>query len=398
MKILQIAPQVPLPLDDGGKLSIYGITKSLAKLGHKIHFVCYRKNTDRDWAQKELEKICIPHILDVQTENRVFPALLNFFSPVPYNISKFIRKEMENFLIDFFKDNNVDIVHIDHLHLAWTVEVLRKITTAPVILREHNFETNIMKRFSEYQKNIILKKYSEIQFKKLNKYEPEICSKFDKCIMITRKDEEEILSLNSSIKTTVISAGVEKSLLNLAVGVPKERCSLFHLGPLEWLPNLDGLQWFVERIFPKIIEKFPDVRLYIYGKDSENFEVSALLSKNIMKVGYVENLWAELKNKQLCVVPLRIGSGIRLKILELLAQGHNIVTTSIGKEGIDATDGKELIVADSESEFVEKIEAYFNGGYNNNELSLNSVELIKKKYCWETIGAHFEEEYLKLLK
>ena len=85
------------------------------------------------------------------------------------------------------------------------------------------------------------------------------------------------------------------------------------------------------------------------------------------------------------------------KILELLAQGHNIVTTSIGKEGIDAYDGNELLVADSESEFVQKIEAYFNGKYNYSKLSLKAVELIEKKYCWETIGAQFEEEYLKLL-
>ena len=83
MKILQIVPQVPLPLNDGGKLGIHGITRSLANRGHEIHFVCYRKNVDKDWAEKELEKICTPYILDVQTENKMLPALANLFSPVP---------------------------------------------------------------------------------------------------------------------------------------------------------------------------------------------------------------------------------------------------------------------------------------------------------------------------
>ncbi len=398
MKILQISPQVPLPLDDGGRLGIYGITKSLAERGHEIHFVCYRKNIEQTWAEKELRKICIPYILNVQTDDKLFSVLLNFFSPVPYNISKFIRKEMEEFLIEFLKKNKVDLVHIDHLHLGWTIDVIRRYSNAPVILREHNFETNIMRRFSGQASNPVVKLYSGIQLNKIIRYEPLFCQKFDKCIMITKKDEQELLTLNHKIKTAVIPAGVEDFLIEKKINTNKIPYSLFHIGSLEWLPNYDGLKWFLEKILPPIVKSLPQVKLYIYGKASDKIFIPKSLSDNVIVEGYVEDIWQAVSDKQLAIVPLRIGSGIRLKILEMLAQGINIISTSVGKEGIDVIDKEHLLVADSADEFLIKTTNFFQDAYKRGDISRNARSLVAKKYSWKIIGELFEKEYCSLIR
>lgn len=398
MKILQISSFVPTPPTNGGKHSVFGITKYLHKRGHEIHFVCYRKHDNYDEAYSELSKISTPYILDVQTENSYLGAFLNFFSRVPYNASKYKNKKLYEFLKNFFKKNNVDIIHIDHLHMGWIVDYLRKWTDAPVVLREQNLELMIMKRFSEEQKNPILKWYSKLQYKKFIKFEPELCGRFDKCVMISETDEIRIKELNPKINVTSIPAGVESRLLeyNSTDIIPY---SLVHIGHTDWFPNYDGLSWFVSKILPEIIKVYPQTTLYIYGGGkTSKFSVPSSVKQNVKIIGFVDNLWEEIIDKSLAIVPLRIGSGIRIKILELLAVGIPIVSTSIGKEGIDVVNDEHVLVADLEKEFINKILNFFNGIYDSESLIINGKKLISEKYTWDVIAEKIEKLYLSLIE
>ena len=289
------------------------------------------------------------------------------------------------------------IGHIDHLHLAWALDVIRNEVDIPVVLREHNIELKIMQRFYEQQKNIILKKYSGLQYNKFLKYEPSITGKFDKCIMVSMHDEEILKELNPNVKTTVIGVGVDKELLAMRKSntIPY---SIFHLGSLEWLPNYDGLNWYLEEIFPSIVKFKKEVKLYLYGTGTEKIRVPSAFKDNIIKIGYVRDLWSEVIDKQLAVVPLRIGSGIRVKIIEMLATGQNIISTSVGKEGIDVEDGKHMLIADSTEEFISKTISYFENKYDPEMMSANAKKLIEEKYTWEKIAEQFENEYYSLIK
>ena len=397
MRILQISPQVPVPLDTGGRIGIYGITKYLAERGNEIHFVTYHKDIDHNWAIKELRKFCIPYILNVQTSNRILPAAFNLLSTIPYNISKFISSELKIFLIDFFRKNEVDIVHVDHLHLAWTINILRKLTDVPIVLREHNLEMMIMKRFYERQEKLILKTFAQIQYLKFKKYEPTLSEKFDMCITVSSKDEELLSEMNPKIKIQTITPGVDQKLLNYKRGSLKP-FSIAHVGQLNWQPNLDSLQWFINDILPTVVKQHKDIKLYVYGAgDYTKIKIPEELLKNIIFKGYVEDIWKEMEDKTLLVVPLRIGSGIRIKILEMLAFGQSIITTSIGKEGLDLNDQEHLLVADSENEFAAKIIKFFNGEFDNLKMLKNSQNLVRENYTWEKIAEEFEQLYLNLI-
>ncbi len=398
MRILQIAPQVPVPPTDGGKIGIYGITKGLFERGHQIDFVCYRKHSDYEYSIKELKKICNPHLLDVQTDNNVVGALKNYSSPIPYNISKYIRKEMKEFLSDFFKTNKVDVIHIDHLHMGWVIDEIRKHTSAPVCLREHNLEMQIMMRFYEKQKNIFLKNFAKKQYLKFLEYEPAVLSKFDKCIMISRLDEQKLLEINPDIKTTIIPAGVDIHLLDYKRSKSKPH-TLIHIGHTDWFPNYDGLNWFVNDIFPEIINRYPETKLYIYGGgNTKNFPVPVQLRQNISVVGFVDDIWKAIEDKALAIVPLRIGGGIRIKIIEMLATGQPIITTSIGKEGLNVEDKKHLLIADTKDEFVKKTSEFFDGKFETNKIIENGKEFIKSHFTWEIISAKFECVYKELIE
>jgi polysaccharide biosynthesis protein PslH len=386
---------IPFPLDNGGRIGIYGITNYLAKRNHQIDFVTYRKDSDYNYAYKELSRISRPHILDVQTNNKITGAFTNMFSRVPYNISKYRTRELKEFLEDYLKSNNPDIIHVDNVHLAWTIEIIRKYSDCPVVLRQNNVEMLIMKRFSEAQSNFIIKKYSQLQYKKFVIYEPEMCSKFDCCIMITEQDRKYLLEFNPEIQTEVIPAGVESVLLERKP-VPVQPKTLFHLGSLKWLPNHDSLTWFLAEIFPGVVERIPDVMLYIYGEGTDNYKVDERLKKNVVVKGWVEDIFDEVADKDLAIVPLRIGGGMRVKLVELMALGKNILSTSVGKEGINITEGIHMSVADTAEDFRSRIIDHFSSPHN--DYNAKAREFVAENFTWEKLAEKLEGIYLDLIK
>ncbi|MFN4110996.1 MAG: glycosyltransferase family 4 protein, partial [Ignavibacteria bacterium] len=366
--------------------------------GHSIDFFCYRKHSDYNYSFKELSKFCNPKILDIQTDNNIFKALINIFTDLPYNVSKFIRQEMWYAINEYLKDNDPDIIHIDHIHMAWLVDYLRSVINKPIVLREHNFESDIIYRYYLNQKNFFTRMYFQNQYQRLLKFEITLAEKFDKVVMISEVDEAKMLKFNRNIKATTISAGVDDQLFQYeAFRHNKIPFSLFHIGDLEWKPNLDGLQWFINEVLPIVVKVFPETKLFIYGKNIENLIVPSKLSKNVFKVGFSVNIWNDVIDKLIGIIPLRIGSGIRIKVLELLAQGHLIISTDIGKEGIPIVDEIHYLNANDPETFVKRISDVFKHFNDFKVICLNGKEFIKKNFSWSSIAERFEKLYFSLI-
>jgi glycosyltransferase involved in cell wall biosynthesis len=397
MKILHLLPKVPYPPTDGHKKSMWGVIKHLSLRGHEVDIIAYSQNQDYKKYLSEINKHAGIYVIDIFNRNSIIGAIKNLFSGVPYNISKYKTKEYENFLTKHLSAKKYDIIHVTNAHMGWTVDVIRRITNSPVVLREENFELAIMERYYKNQQNPLLKKYAYMQYRKFLKYEPALCGKFDKCIMMSSEDRKRLLEFNPSAKTNVIPLGIDKELLDIKKE-KTENFSLVHIGSLEWYPNYDGLKWFLTKVFPFIVEEFKETKLYLYGSGiTKNFYFPEYIKDNIIVKGFISDIWNEVIEKSLAVVPLRIGSGIRVKILEMLASGINVITTSLGKEGIPVEDSKELIIADNEIEFREKIINYFNGKYFSKQMSENGREMVRLNYLWENIADQFEATYKDLL-
>jgi glycosyltransferase involved in cell wall biosynthesis len=396
MKILQILPKIPYPPVDGHRKSMWGVIKYLAEKGHDITIVCYKQNVDAEKIISSISNYAKCHILDVETKNSIWEAVKNLFSDIPYNLSKYNRRELKNFLIDHLSMNRYDVIHVTNAHMGWVVDLVKSICAAPIVLRQENLELSIMERYYQSQMTLIPKYYAYIQYQKLSKYEPKLCSKFDKCIMISEIDEGRLLEFNPNVNTTVIPLGVENFLLEIEIS-KKSNFNIAHIGSLDWYPNRDGIDWFLKNIFQDVLKTIPNAKLYLYGNMPKNFVIDAKFNENIIIKGFVENLWEELENISLAIVPLRIGSGIRVKILELLAAGINIISTEIGKEGIPVEDEKEILIADSSNEFSNKIIRFFNGEYDSVTLAQKGRQIIINNYLWNNIAQKFENTYQELI-
>jgi len=391
MNILQITPQIPYPPTDGGKIGIFNITKHLALRGHNITLVAI----SRDKQQGDLSKLrryCQLEVVYKNTNNSALGAVTSLFSHVPYNISKYHSRRVEHKLAELITAQRFDIVHIDHLHMAHYGQFVKERFGLPIVLREHNVEMIIMKRFYEEQTNPILKLYAYLQYKKLRRYEPAICERFDMCVMITKDDEARLKHLSAKAKTVVITAGIDTVLSQSMQTIPEEPYSLLLLGPFHWLPSRDGLIWFYRKVFPKVVERCPSVRFYIIGKDVPA-EVHTAHHANVIVTGYVPDVKPYIVRSQVCIVPLRIAGGMRIKILELLSMSKAVVSTSIGCEGIEVTDGEHLLVADTEDAFANSIIALFRDEERRRTLGQKGRALMIERYRWETIAEQLEKVY-----
>lgn len=395
MKILYISPKLPYPLNEGGKIAIFGEIKYFHLLGHEVQLVTYLKDEDTIESIKNVEQYCKIHFVIHSTKNNIFKMILNFFSKIPYNVSKYHSTKLLAACKKLINDFSPDIIHVSNLHMGFVIDKLRKITQAKFVLRQHNVEGQIMKRFYENESNFILKYYAKIQYRKFIAYEPKLCEKFDKVVFITENDKKYLEQINPNIKSAFIPAGVEKSFLLLNKKNIDE-FAIFHTGSLNWLPNLDSAKYFIEEILPIIVQKEPKVRLYLYGgKLPDAFIITKNVEKNVIQLGFVDDLWSDLANKFIAVVPLRIGSGMRLKVIELMAAGNVVISTSIGKEGINVVDSEHLFVEDSPINFAEKCLDVIGNYGRYSQLINNARKFVEDNYTWDSIIKKYESVFNK---
>lgn len=393
-KILFIAPKIPFPPIDGHKKSMFGIIRATHNFGFEATLICYSQNEKVD---KELEKYCTVFPINIRTKNSFVDAVKNLFSSVPYNLAKYQKKELKDFLSSHLTQNSYDVILIFNAHMGWLVKYIRSKTKVKLILREENLELSIMEKYIRNQKNPLLKIFAWIQFLKFKKYEPKLCEQFDKCFMISLEDEKRLLAMNPKVKTSVIPVGVDDELFSLNKQ-NINKFSIFHIGSLNWYPNLDGIKWFLNEIFPLIVQQEPLTKFFLYGSElPKNIWLKDEIKNNIIIKGFVQNIWNEISDKQIAIVPLRIGSGIRVKILELIATNNIIVSTSIGAEGIGLKHKEQIIIADTPENFANEIIKIFYEQTNSDEIVKSAREFVKNNYSWKTIEQKIEFELNKLL-
>lgn len=382
MTILQLTTKIPYPLDDGGKIGIYNLTKHLSLLGHKVTLVTFTSSERPDTG--DLEEYARLEVVAHAPKNSPLDALVTLLTPVPYTIQKYHVVEMARGIEKLLATGSFDLIHVDHLHMAYYGVRAKEKFSVPIFLREHNVESTIWERFCEQTRNPILNWYGRIQLEKMRRYEPQMAEKFDCCLMVTKQDEAKLRAASSRVKTAVVPAGVDVCYFEAGASEFEEPNSILFLGSLDWLPNQDGFWWFYESIFPRIVARVPSAKLYVVGKNPP-LKLRRVSGSNVVAVGSVKDVRPYMRRAQVCVVPLRIGSGLRIKILEMLAMRKAVVTTSIGCEGIEVENGQHLLVADTKEAFAEETCKLLADGDLCRSLGEAGHSLVCETYRWETV-------------
>jgi|SRR6185312_8237955 len=355
MKVLQISNKIPYPEKDGGVIAINAITEGLLKAGCEVkvlamntrkHFMEDSSIPEKFRNDRHLETVT------VDTNVKPLPAFMALLTGRSYNISRFQSEDFSRKLIEILKKEPFDIIHLEGLYLAPYLHVIKQHSNAPVIMRAHNVEWKIWYKLASEEKGIIKRWYLIKLSKQLKTYEENVINLLDGIATITNTDLEYLQKAGCKTPMTHIPFGVDIS--KYIPGKCKYPNSLFYIGALDWLPNLQGIDWFLKNVWNKILAKFSDAQFHIAGRNMPD----SLRNGNYPNVvfhGEVENAKVFIEDYDIMLVPLLAGSGVRIKIIEGMAMGKPIITTSIGVEGIECTLGQDILIADEPSQFAEAV-------------------------------------------
>lgn len=391
MKILQICHKSPYPPSDGGTIAMNNVTQGLLSCGYEVKVLAIETPKHPvKWEaipQDYLEKTRFEAVF-IDTTIRSFAALKSFFTHQAYQVERFYSKSFAGKLAEILKKESFDIIHLESLYTAPYISIIRRFSTAKIVLRTHNVEHLIWQRIVKNETNLFKKIAIRLLSNQLRRYECSLGKKVDAFASISTPDTAFFQQQYVDVCGKTIPFGINVDDYEPTEDyMPSNKPELFHVGSMDWLPNVEGIEWFLDEVWPLILEQFSEVTFTIAGRKIPE-KIWNRKDKNVIIAGEVESANEFMLSKDIMVVPLLSGSGVRVKIIEGMALGKVIITTSIGAEGLDVEDGKNILIADTPEDFVTAVEKCVNtpdvcsiiGENARNFVSLNhNNELITKK-------------------
>jgi len=377
MKLLWITTKYPFPADSGGKIVTRNLIKELSASGHTVSLYSLKVPSKEEPPPKQINLRTPPRSIK-KDYNSLVKKITGFFSMRPYVINKYDSQSVSKDILENYKKENLDAVISDHIHTARYGLQIAKIKKIPNLLLEHNVESELWETLTKEETNPLKQLLLKVEELKVKKYEEKITKKIDTCVSLSKEDQEGLQNLNDDIAAKHISPGIY--IKNYPYSPEGNGGNICLVGRMDWLPNINGAVWFMKEIWPLIKEGYKEAEFYIVGANPTK-KIKDLNGVNGVTVtGRVPDIRAFIKKAQVFVVPVRSGSGVRIKILQGGSMGKAIVSTSRGCQGLDLVSGRDCYIKDEPEEFANSVVNLLQKERERKELGENAYNLVRKKY------------------
>lgn len=384
MNILQVTKKFPFPEKDGESIAICNLSRGLTNNGASVFLLAM--NTSKHFYEYLETPLSLKHYTDVTAvpvRNSFNPIsfLKSIFSSTPYHVIRIKEPKFESKLIEIIQTQKIDIVQLESIYLADYIPIIKKYTKAKIAIRNHNVETLVWERLAKQTKNTFRKIFFFYLARKIIKYESAQLNQCDFLIPISKIDDTIFKSWGFSGKSLSIPVGLN---INDYYQPTESNLSISFVGALDWLPNLHGLEWFLNEVWIKF-KLYNFTTLHVAGRNmSEKLRNS--LIPGVTFYGEIENAKEFMGKHQIMVVPLFSGSGMRIKILEAMALNKVVISTTLGSEGIDSQNETNIILADSPTEFYNQIAFLLKNQDFISAIGKSARELVKQNYEVNKLG------------
>jgi glycosyltransferase involved in cell wall biosynthesis len=381
-KILQICNKAPYPANDGSSIAIYNMAKGFIENDIFLHLLTIntKKHFKPDTGVPPEFKLRSNYASVYKNTNTSGAgAFLNLFSGNSYFVSRFYFRLFERKLIETLKTTSFDIIQLEGLFMGVYIPAIKKHSRAKIVLRAHNIEHFIWRRHISREKISLRKIYLTLQNKRLRKFELDVISKVDAIVPITRTDEEEFKKLGFNKPMFSCITGVDVKAYQTKLKLNEKAKTIFYFGSMDWLPNQEAASWFLDNCWDLVHKAVPEARLIIAGRGMP-LEFFHITRPNVVIVENVEDGKAFFQQHQVMIVPLWSGSGLRIKIIEGMAYGKAIVSTSIGAEGINYTHNTNIIIADNPADFAGAVIKLLTDTGSREALEQGAAEFARSEF------------------
>lgn len=397
-RMLFITSRLPYPPREGHQLRSWHLLRALASQ-HEVTLLSFRRSDDEppcDALHDAVHRFeCFP-IPSEQSRSGLMRALLHGIAPngPPFLAAKYHCPQLRQALARLARE--AELVHFDILPMMAHADCVP--VRIPVTYNAHNVEHALLADRARLEPDFLRRRFLASQVGKLRRFETSACRRADLVLACSPDDAGALSALAPATPMLVVPNGVD---LEQNQPAPDSEMatddSMVFVGQMGWFPNRDGVEWFLGQILPRVLARRPAARLVLVGK-TEGLHIPDGLHSNVQLAGFVPDLRPWVHAAAVYVVPLRAGSGTRLKVLEAMALGKAIVTTSVGSSGIDLEHGVEAVFADDAEAFANEIVCLLESPHRRRALGLAARKRAETDYGWNAIGQRLLARYDRLLQ
>jgi glycosyltransferase involved in cell wall biosynthesis len=372
--------------------------RGLINKGHDVSLLSLnnQKSNGKPVEEDDLLKKIRYRIYNIDTSVSMLDAVLNLFSKQSANINRYYDAAFERMLVREVRENIYDIIQFEGLFVAPYLEGVRKNTRARLIYRAHNIEHQVWERLALQKSDPFKKIFLKLIAGRIKRYELQHLNSFDAIAVFTGQDKTTMQQYGATVNIEVIPAGIDVTLYQ-PQPEKTEFPSLFFLGSLSWMPNREGIEWFLENFRGDIVNGELRARLYVAGNDiPEQFDEYEAMDKIFIK-GEVDDALEFINSKAIMIVPLLSGGGMRVKIVEGMAMQKCIISTSLGAEGIKYSNGENILIADTREEFFKAIKRCTTDEELCRQIGLNARILVEQQHDIDTLSTLLINFYKRVL-
>jgi len=350
--------------------------------------------SDGDAGEKAVEYchelIRIPHRTQEKfTPGFYFELAQQLFSPFPYAVKKYESKPMRAAILETLAKGDVDVLVCDFLAPALNVPLD---VSSACVLFQHNVEAIIWKRHYETQTNAAKRGFLKREWQKMTKFEERMCRQFDCVIAVSAEDRDLMRTEYGVTCVDSVPTGVDTEYFKPRGETESGTYDLVFTGSMDWLPNEDGIRYFVESVLPLIKQTIPGVRLTVVGRNpSKSLVELSQRDPSIIVTGRVDDVRGYIEKAAAYIVPLRIGGGTRLKIYEAMAMEKPVISTSIGAEGLPVNNGSDVILADTAETFAAGVVELLTDPQLARDIGLRAAKKVREQFGWKQVARNFAE-------
>lgn len=389
MRILVVAPFVPWPLAHGGRIRLFHLVRELARC-HEVSLVCLADSEEQETGP--LAEFCLDVVTVVHRHNPMAEFCRFLFGPNPYNVERFVSPALAATARRLLASTPFDIIHLETTHIWPVAEACGDL---PVVLGTQNVESRILAQLESVCRNPLKRLLYRLETARMRRFEEHAWRSCRLCLAVSEAERQEIV--NSGVpaeRVVTVANGVDTARFAFAQRPGGKR--LLFLGGLDYHPNRDAADWLLGEIWPIVRRAESEAQLLLAGRGTDAVAMAGPPA-GVTCIGDPEDVSECFAGADILLVPLRIGAGTRLKVLEAMAAGLPVITTSRGCEGTLVQAGEHLLVADTPQDFAAACLRLLADPGLAGSLAVNARRLVEEHYGWAAIGADLATTYSELL-
>lgn len=391
MRVLFVSPRQSWPAVSGARLRDYHFAKALGART-RLAYVFFSDLAAEIPSKRQFpfcEELAAVPAPVMYTPGKI---LRGIFGRWPLPVVNYSSKEMAAAIRKIAATGPFDLVHFDSMHMAAYAPLL---AGARIVYNWHNIESELMSRYARSATTIAHRMYGKLTASRIAALENDLLATAFGHIVCSQREMDQLKTIAPGARIEVIENGVDVAAFPGAIGRREGRKRLLFVGAMSYHANIDAAVWFTRTLWPEIHSKFPDWKLSLVGSNPSPV-VRELQSEDVEVTGTVPSVAPYYEDALAAIVPLRSGSGTRLKILEAMAAGVPVISSTLGAEGLAATPNENILIADREQDWVSALEAICGPRWS--ELASAGRKLVESRYDWTALGNRLYETYRDWLK